>query len=163
MSSGAVPTAIIGWREWVALPALGVDATKAKIDTGARSSALHAFNVERFEHDGKPMVRFQAHPIQRNDDDVVTAEAALLEDRVVRNSGGQSELRPVIETPVQVGEAVWVIELTLTNRDQMGFRMLLGRQAVRHRYLVDPGRSFLHPLSSQPPGFGQSALTPDDR
>ncbi|HSM82792.1 MAG TPA: ATP-dependent zinc protease [Nodosilinea sp.] len=144
MSSSA---AIVGWREWIALPALGVSTIKAKVDTGARSSTLHAFDVERFEREGQPMVRFQAHPIQRNDDFIVTAEAALLEERVVRNSGGQAELRPVIETLVQVGSAQWVIELTLTNRDEMGFRMLLGRQAVRRRYLVDPGRSYLQPLA----------------
>lgn len=140
---------MIGWREWVALPALGVPAIKAKIDTGARSSALHAFDVEQFEQDGRAMVRFQAHPIQRNDDYIVTAEAALLEERLVRNSGGQAEMRPVIETLVQVGQAVWAIELTLTNRDEMGFRLLLGRQAVRRRYLIDPGRSFLQHLPDQ--------------
>lgn len=151
MSSGAAKAAIIGWREWIALPTLGVQAIKAKIDTGARSSALHAFAVERFEHTGQAMVRFQAHPIQRNDDYIVTAEAVLLEERLVRNSGGQEELRPVIETLVQVGSAVWAVELTLTNRDEMGFRMLLGRQAVRRRYLVDPGRSYLQPLPAQAP------------
>lgn len=146
MTAAATP-AIIGWREWVALPALGVSALKAKVDTGARSSALHAFEVERFEGaDGRAMVRFQAHPLQRNDDYRVIAEAPLLEERLVRNSGGQAELRPVIETVVQVGDALWAIELTLTNRDEMGFRMLLGRQAVRRRYLVDPGRSYLQPL-----------------
>ncbi|MGG6241206.1 ATP-dependent zinc protease family protein [Nodosilinea sp. AN01ver1] len=150
MSSGAASAAIIGWREWVALPGLGVQAIKAKIDTGARSSALHAFAVERFEQGGRAMVRFQAHPLQRNDDVTVTAEAVLLEEREVRNSGGQAELRPVIETQVQVGRAVWTIELTLTNRDEMGFRMLLGRQAVRRRYLVDPGRSYLQPLPKPP-------------
>jgi hypothetical protein len=95
------------------------------------------------------MVRFQAHPIQRNDRHIVTAEALLLEERVVRNSGGQEELRPVIETTVQVGQQVWAIELTLTNRDEMGFRMLLGRQAVRRRYLVDPGHSYLQPLPEE--------------
>ncbi|WP_017301746.1 ATP-dependent zinc protease [Nodosilinea nodulosa] len=151
MNSGAAPAAIIGWREWIALPGLGVHAIKAKIDTGARSSALHAFAVERFERGGRAMVRFQAHPIQRNDDYIVTAEAALLDERVVRNSGGQEELRPVIDAQVQVGGSVWAIELTLTNRDEMGFRMLLGRQAVRRRYLVDPGRSYLHPLPESPP------------
>ncbi|MFZ4641525.1 MAG: ATP-dependent zinc protease [Nodosilinea sp.] len=136
----------IGWREWIALPELGVDAIKAKIDTGARSSALHAFDLERFELEGQAMVRFQAHPIQRDDSHIVIIEAALLEDRMVRNSGGQAELRPVIVTAVQVGTMVWPIELTLTNRDEMGFRMLLGRQAVRRRYLVDPGHSYLQPL-----------------
>lgn len=151
MRSGAATAAIIGWREWIALPTLGVQVIKAKIDTGARSSALHAFAVERFEQAGRAMVRFHAHPIQRNDDYIVTAEATLLEERMVRNSGGQEELRPVIETLVQVGGAVWAIELTLTNRDDMGFRMLLGRQAVRRRYLVDPGRSYLQPLPEQIP------------
>lgn len=140
---------MIGWREWVALPNLGVHAIKAKIDTGARSSALHAFDVEQFERDGCAMVRFQAHPMQRDDDHIVMAEAVLLEERVVRNSGGQEQLRPVIETPVQIGNQVWAIELTLTNRDEMGFRMLLGRQAVRRRYLVDPGRSYLQPLPEE--------------
>ncbi|MGF1569503.1 MAG: ATP-dependent zinc protease [Nodosilinea sp.] len=142
-------SAIIGWREWVALPALGVYGIKAKIDTGARSSALHAFDVERFERNGEAMVRFQAHPIQRNDDYIVTAEAPLLDERLVRNSGGQEQLRPVIETTVQIGLQIWSLELTLTNRDEMGFRMLLGRQAVRRRYLVDPGRSYLQPLPEE--------------
>lgn len=92
------------------------------------------------------MVRFQAHPIQRDDRYIVSVEAVLLEERWVRNSGGQEELRPVIETTVQVGGQIWPIELTLTNRDVMGFRLLLGRQAVRQRYLVDPGHSYLQPL-----------------
>ncbi len=133
----------------MALPALGVYGIKAKIDTGARSSALHAFDVERFERNGEAMVRFQAHPIQRNDDYIVTAEAPLLDERLVRNSGGQEQLRPVIETTVQIGLQIWSLELTLTNRDEMGFRMLLGRQAVRRRYLVDPGRSYLQPLPEE--------------
>ena len=137
---------IIGWREWIGLPEFGVQAIKAKIDTGARSSALHAFDLERFDQGGQKMVRFQAHPLQRDDRYIVVVEAALLEDRMVRNSGGQSELRPVVITTVQVGSNMWPIELTLTNRDEMGFRMLLGRQALRRRYLVDPGHSYLQPL-----------------
>jgi hypothetical protein len=149
MGSGTTSYGIIGWREWIALPGLGVQAIKAKVDTGARSSALHAFDLEHFDRDGIGMVRFQAHPIQRDDRHIVTAEAVLLEERVVRNSGGQEELRPVIETTVQVGQHTWVIELTLTNRDQMGFRMLLGRQAVRRRYLVDPGHSYLQSLPEE--------------
>ncbi|PZO44778.1 MAG: ATP-dependent zinc protease [Shackletoniella antarctica] len=151
MSFGAETATVIGWREWVALPGLGVHSIKAKVDTGARSSTLHAFSVERFERHGLAMVRFQAHPMQRNDDYIVAAEAPLLDDRIVRNSGGQSELRPVIETSVQVGNSLWAIELTLTNRDEMGFRMLLGRQAVRRRYLVNPGRSYLQPLPAPHP------------
>lgn len=146
MGEGKATRGVIGWREWVALPALGVPAIKAKVDTGARSSALHAFDLEHFRRNGTAMVRFQAHPIQRNDRYIITAEAALLEERWVRNSGGQEELRPVIETTVQVGRQIWPMELTLTNRDVMGFRLLLGRQAVRRRYLVDPGHSYLQPL-----------------
>jgi hypothetical protein len=137
---------LIGWREWVALPALGIHGTKAKIDTGARSSALHAFDLEHFERDGVAMVRFQAHPLQRDNSHVVTTEAVLLDHRTVRSSGGHEQVRPVIETSVQVGNVIWPIELTLTSRDAMGFRMLLGRQAVRHRFWVDPGRSYLQPL-----------------
>jgi hypothetical protein len=148
-SAAATSYGIIGWREWVALPELGVHAIKAKVDTGARSSALHAFELERFEREGIAMVRFQAHPMQRDDRHIVTVEAVLLEERMVRNSGGQEELRPVIETKVQIGSQSWAIELTLTNRDQMGFRMLLGRQAVRRRYWVDPGHSYLQPLPEE--------------
>jgi hypothetical protein len=135
---------IIGWREQVALPDLEIPEVKAKIDTGARSSALHAFDVEIFEHDGKSMVRFKVHPYQRDTHRTVTAIAELLEHRQVRNSGGQTQLRPVIQTTVELNGYAFPIELTLTNRDAMGFRMLLGRQAVRQRFLVDAGRSFLH-------------------
>jgi hypothetical protein len=144
-----IDNGVIGWREWVALPDLGVQAIKAKVDTGARSSALHAFDLEHFDRHGVDMVRFQAHPIQRDDRHIVIAEAVLLEERLVRNSGGQEELRPVIQTPVQVGGHIWSIELTLTNRDVMGFRLLLGRQAVRRRYLVDPEHSYLQPLAEK--------------
>jgi hypothetical protein len=135
---------IIGWREQLALPDLGIPEVKAKIDTGARSSALHAFDVETFERDGKPMVRFKVHPYQRDAQRTVTAEAELIDQRQVRNSGGQAQVRPVIETTVEINGYTFPIELTLTNRDAMGFRMLLGRQAVRKRFLVDAGRSFLH-------------------
>ena len=134
---------IIGWREIVALPNLGISQIKAKIDTGARSSALHAFHVEKFQHDGYEMIRFQVHPDQRDSKHTVTAEAQLLEYREVRNSGGTVQLRPAILTTIELDGLQWQIELTLTNRDVMGFRMLLGRQAVRDRFLVDPGKSFL--------------------
>jgi hypothetical protein len=135
---------IIGWREQLALPDLGIPEVKAKIDTGARSSALHAFDVETFERDGKPMVRFKVHPYQRDAQRTVTAEAELIDQRQVRNSGGQAQVRPVIKTTVEINGYTFPIELTLTNRDAMGFRMLLGRQAVRRRFLVDAGKSFLH-------------------
>lgn len=134
---------MIGWREWLALPDLDVAGVKAKIDTGARSSTLHAFDLERFERDGDTWVRFVIHPVQRSTKETVAAEAPLFDERQVRNSGGRQQLRPVILTTVELAGDRWSIELTLTNRDAMGFRMLLGRQAVRNRYVVDAGRSFL--------------------
>ncbi|MGB7085395.1 MAG: RimK/LysX family protein [Phormidesmis sp.] len=134
---------VIGWRERVALPDLEITSVKAKIDTGARSSALHAFDIETFKQQGVDFVRFKVHPSQRSRNKIVIAEAKLLEMRTVRNSGGQAESRPVIETTVSAGGQQWPIELTLTNRDVMGFRMLLGRQAVRQRFLVDSGSSYL--------------------
>lgn len=124
------------------LPDLGVQAIKAKLDTGARTSALHAFDLELYVRDGVDMVRFAVHPVQRSSADVVQVEAELHDERLVRNSGGEQELRPVIVTGIQVGEDRWPIELTLTRRDHMGFRMLLGRQAIRGRAVVDPGSSF---------------------
>jgi hypothetical protein len=134
---------IIGWREWLALPGLGVDRIKAKVDTGARTSALHAFGLERFERDGRAMVRFEAHPVQRDTSVRIPVEAELTDRRKVRTSSGDQTLRPVIWTDVELMGRRWEIELTLIRRDPMGFRMLLGRQAVKGRFLVDPGRSFL--------------------
>lgn len=143
--SGRLPKRlpVIGWREWVALPELGIGAIKAKVDTGARSSALHAFDVELFRRRGVWMVRFKVHPLQRDSRRTVALETELFDERNVRNSGGRLELRPVIQTTVALMEERWPIELTLTNRDAMGFRMLLGRQAVRGQFAIDPGRSFL--------------------
>jgi hypothetical protein len=144
------PLPIVGWREWLALPDLGVEAVKAKIDTGARSSALHAWNITTAdESDGRSIVRFTIHPIQRKSSPSIDVEAELVDMRRVRNSGGQVELRPVIRTSLGLGGVIWPIELTLTDRDTMGFRMLLGRQAVRRRFLVNPARSY---LQSKRPG-----------
>ncbi|MFO8039354.1 MAG: RimK/LysX family protein [Sodalinema sp.] len=142
----------IGWREWLSLPELGITQIKAKIDTGARSSALHAYDIEDIPPLGdRPRIRFKVHPQQRDTMTVVTAQADILDRREVRNSGGKAELRYVIVTPVQLAQHQWSIELTLTNRDVMGFRMLLGRQAVRGRFLVDPGHSYLlNPTPQQP-------------
>jgi hypothetical protein len=136
---------IIGWREWVQLPKLGVPRIKAKIDTGARSSSLHAFNV-RLEYESPiRLVHFEILPFQECDTGSVQAVAELVEFRVVRSSSGHEERRPVIRTELKIGRLIWPIEVTLTNRDSMGFRMLIGRQAIRHRFMVDPARSFLQP------------------
>jgi hypothetical protein len=134
---------VVGWREWIALPELGIARIKPKIDTGARSSSLHAFNVETFDRGGATWVRFDVHPLQRNSDVTVRAEARVLEYRHVRSSSGHQTLRPVIRTELALGGRRWPVELTLAARDEMGFRMLLGREALRGRFIVDPGRSFL--------------------
>jgi hypothetical protein len=134
---------VVGWREWVALPALGIPAIKAKIDTGARSSAIHAFDVELFRRRRAHFVRFKVHPIQRDTETTIAAEARVLDHRHVRSSSGHADERPVIVTELELLGERWPIELTLANRDQMGFRMLLGREAFRGRCLVDAARSFL--------------------
>ena len=141
MASGSETT--IGWREWVAFPEWGIDALKAKIDTGARTSALHAGDLESFERSGERWVRFTAHPWQRSDADAITIEAPLVDERVVTSSSGTTSHRPVVRAVVELDGAPHEVELTLTRRDDMGFRMLLGREAMRGRYLVDPSRSYL--------------------
>jgi hypothetical protein len=132
-----------GWREWVGLPELEVPFIKAKLDTGARTSALHAFAIRQYEENGQAMVEFDIHPVQRDSTFSIHASAPLLEERRVRSSNGKVERRPVIVTRVSLLGAEWPIELTLTRRDMMGFRLLLGRQALRRRVMVDPGASFL--------------------
>ena len=139
----ASPKRVAGWREWVAFPALGVPRIKAKLDTGARSSALHAFAIREFTENGRRLVAFEVHPVQRSARQSVEVVAELLDRRVVRPSSGVEQLRRVIATTLEIGGRRWPIELTLARRDAMGFRLLLGRQALRGRYLVDPGRSFL--------------------
>ena len=136
-------TPTIGWREWVALPELGVEAIKAKVDTGARSSTLHAWSVEIVDrpHAGSA-VRFVLHPHQRDVSLTVAAEAPLVGWRDVRSSNGTLERRPVITTPVVIAGRRVSMELTLTRRDEMGFRMLIGRTALRRRFVIDPAQSF---------------------
>lgn len=137
----AVPR-IIGWREWVALPGFGIETIKAKVDTGARTSSLHAFDLETYKSGSKTMVRFKVHPEQRSSKETVSVVAPLHERRAVRDSGGHSETRPVVLTTLELLDQRWEIELTLTRRDMMGFRMLLGREAIRERFVVDPRLSF---------------------
>jgi hypothetical protein len=135
---------VIGWREWVALPMLGIERIKTKVDSGARTSALHAFAVEVEQRGQQRWVRFGVHPVQRRTEPQIWCEAPVLDQRVVRDSGGHEEERFVIETAVRIGaEMREAVELTLTDRDNMGFRMLLGRTALRGDYLIDPGRSYL--------------------
>jgi hypothetical protein len=134
---------VIGWREWVGFPSLGIAQIKAKVDTGARTSCLHAFLVEPFERDGAPWVHFDIHPNQRNNTEVLSCMAPVRDRRLVRDSGGHEELRYVIETTLSIGDLTHTVEVTLTDRDSMKFRVLLGRTAMNGQYIVDPGRSYL--------------------
>lgn len=133
---------VLGWREWVSLPELGIDKIKAKIDTGARTSALHAFDVKVMESNGKRIVKFKMHPLQKNSEFVVECHADIVDERDVTDSGGHQERRLVIQTQLKIGELQYPIEMTLTDRDTMKFRMLLGRTALKPHFVVDPARSF---------------------
>jgi len=133
----------VGWREWLALPELGLPHIKAKIDTGARTSCLHAFSVEPFTNEGAPWVRFGIHPHQDDLDTEIYCEAKVTDQREVTDSGGHKELRYVITTPVALGTVHKSIEITLTNRDTMKFRMLLGRTAMEDSIIVNPSASHL--------------------
>lgn len=133
----------LGWREWLALPELGIPAIKAKIDTGARTSALHAFRLDTFEENNRLKVRFGIHPLQRNTDLEIFCIADVIDQRLVTDSGGHREKRLIIQTVIRLGDCEWPIEITLTDRETMKFRMLLGRTAMRGRMVVDPDRSYL--------------------
>lgn len=141
----------IGWREWVQMPELGVPEIKAKVDTGADNASLHAFNIEVFDNDGLPHVRFEVHPRQRRAKPSILCTAPLVSQRKVKNPGGRREMRPVIRTSLVVGGEEIDALVNLTTRDEMTFRLLLGRQTIRGKFVVDPGRSYLwaRPLKEQ--------------
>lgn len=134
---------LIGWKEWLVLPDLGIPALKVKIDTGARTSALHTFSLEEFTSKGRLMVRFGVHPFRKQTTVELFCEAPVVDQRVVKNSGGHSEMRYVIETNALLGTLLWPIKITLTNRDNMMFRMLLGRTALKDRFIIDPAKKYL--------------------
>lgn len=129
---------LVGWNEWCGLPALGLPAIKAKIDTGARTSALHAFDIKVYKRGANHFVRFNIHPLQGNNDLVVACHAKVIDRRYVMSSNGHRERRVVISSSLHIGEAAWPIEITLSNRDPLTYRMLLGREALSGRAVIDP-------------------------
>ena len=142
VSSGVTHRQILGWREWVSLPCLGIAAIKAKLDTGAKTSALHAWDLSLRMVDGQQWIRFRVQPMQRDEVTSVVCEAPLSDRRWVTNSSGTRERRCIISTNLQIGPSSWPIELSLTNRDAMEFPMIIGRQAMQNRLIVDPLASF---------------------
>ena len=145
----------IGWREWIALPALGVSGIKAKIDTGARTTALHAEDIHHHERDGSDWLEFTIPAGAGHGK--LRVDAPMKEQREVRNTSGIPDARPVIVTTLSLGRRRWPIEITLTDRTEMAFDIILGRTAIRRKGLVvDPGRSFLLP---PPVGFDPRANT----
>lgn len=133
---------IIGWREWVGLPDLNVSWIKTKVDTGARSCSLHASNIKEFTKDGIQFVEFRLHPHQRKPELFVQTTAKVFDTRKVKSSSGETTNRPVILTRISLMGQIWAVELTLANREGMGFRMLLGREAFRGKFIVDSDNSF---------------------
>jgi ribosomal protein S6--L-glutamate ligase len=137
------PFLIVGWKEWVSLPNLDIPVIKAKIDTGAATSSLHAHHIEYLDVDGITHVKYSLCPLQKNKKLVRTCIARLHDERMVKSSSGNIEKRPVIKTMLKIGLIAWEIELNLTNRDYMGMRMLIGREALDGRALVNAGHKFL--------------------
>ena len=134
---------ILGSEEWCSFPELGIPTIKARVDSGAKTSALHAVNIAPFIKNETNWVKFDINPIQNNQKTVIHCEAPLIDKRIVKSSSGFREQRYVIQTTIEIGDSKWAIEMTLTNRDSMGFRMLLGREAMSGRILVDPEQQYL--------------------
>jgi len=132
------PKMVIGSDEWCAFPTLNIPAIKARVDSGAKTSSMHAINILRFTRDDEHWVSFEVHPLQKNRKVTVHCEAPLIDQRVIKSSSGDKEQRPVIRVPLSLGDKIWDAEVTLTNRDSMGYRMLLGREAMKGRILIDP-------------------------
>lgn len=133
---------IVGWREWVTMPEFSSASIKAKIDTGARTSALHAHGLDLVSVGDDVLARFEILPNQTSNAERTFVETPVLEQRLVRSSNGVDELRPLIRTDLTLGSHTWKIEVTLSDRELMGFRMLIGRSALRNRFMVDPNRSY---------------------
>ena len=142
-SEKTTPKTTIGWREWIVLPDLGIPAIKVKIDTGARTSSLHTHFIEPFETGGKQKVRFGIRPLRKRKDIEFICEADLLDIRRVKDSGGHTEMRHFIRTTVLLANRRWMIDISLTSRKGMLFRMLLGRTALADGFLIDPGQSYI--------------------
>ena len=137
-------TQVLGWREWILFPGLGMPAIKAKVDTGAKTTCLHAFEIESFSQDGAEWLNFKVHPVQGNCETVALCSAPVFDKRNVTDSGGHTEERYVIKSPILVGDWQQPVEITLTARDNMKFRVLLGRNAItKGGFLVDPSKSWL--------------------
>lgn len=141
--SDIAPLPILGWREWVGLPEFGIKNIKAKIDTGAKTSVVHAFRISEISQNGMPFIRFYLHPEQHQTKLEIPCTAPFTEQRSIRSSNGAKETRYVIKTDICLGTKSFPIELSLTNREELGFRMLLGRDAIKDRYIVNPAHSFL--------------------
>lgn len=137
------PPPLIGWREWAAFPEFGVERIKAKIDTGAKTSALHAFRIREVMRDGEAFAEFYLHPEQKRKRPEIFCAARIVDRRAIKSSNGVVENRLIVRTPIRLGNREWPIDVSLTNRDSMGFRLLLGRDALRRKVLIDPKASFL--------------------
>ena len=150
MKQNTPPTLYVGWQEWASLPELQLPLIKAKVDTGAKTSSLHAFDIVPFRRRSKDYVRFKIHPLQNNQRLTVTCEAPLLDYRAVMSSNGSREQRYVVETLLGLANHQWRIQLTLSNREPLRFRMLLGREALAQKVIVDPAKKlFLGKVTKQ--------------